>query len=138
MNKVPFKDIEESIEAFSNLGIKVMFTELDLTVLPNPWEVNTADVNMKAENNAYYNPYPNGLPDTVQQMLTNDYERLFTIFQKHKKVVTRVTFWGVNDGQSWLNNWPIVGRTNYPLLLDRNFKPKEAYFKVIEVAKKLQ
>ena len=138
VNKVPFKDIEESIEAFSNLGIKVMFTELDLTVLPNPWEVNTADVNMKAENNAYYNPYPNGLPDTVQQMLTNDYERLFTIFQKHKKVVTRVTFWGVNDGQSWLNNWPIVGRTNYPLLLDRNFKPKEAYFKVIEVAKKLQ
>lgn len=136
VNKVPFKDIEESIVAFSKLGIKVMFTELDLTVLPNPWDVNTADVNMRAENNAYFNPYPNGLPDSVQQMLTNDYAQLFTIFQKHRKEVTRVTFWGVNDSQSWLNNWPIFGRTNYPLLLDRNFKPKEAYYKVIEVTKK--
>ena len=136
VNKVPFKEIEESILAFSKLGIKVMFTELDLTVLPNPWDTNTADVNMKAENNAYYNPYPNGLPDSVQQMLTKDYTQLFTLFQKHKKLVTRVTFWGVNDSQSWLNNWPIFGRTNYPLLFDRNLKPKEAYFKVIEVAKK--
>lgn len=138
VNKVPFKDIEESIVAFSKLGIKVMFTELDLTVLPNPWDTNTADVSMKAENNAYFNPYPGGLPDSVQQMLTNDYSQLFTLFQKHKKEVTRVTFWGVNDGQSWLNNWPIVGRTNYPLLLDRSFKPKDAYFKVIEVAKKVK
>lgn len=135
VNKVPFNDIEESIVAFSKLGIKVMFTELDLTVLPNPWDANTADVNMRAENNAYFNPYPNGLPDSVQQMFTKDYAQLFTIFQKHRKEVTRVTFWGVNDAQSWLNNWPIFGRTNYPLLLDRNFKPKEAYYKVIEVAK---
>jgi endo-1,4-beta-xylanase len=136
VNKVPFKEIEESILAFSKLGIKVMFTELDLTVLPNPWDTNTADVNMKAENNAYYNPYSNGLPDSVQQMLNKDYTQLFTLFQKHKKLVTRVTFWGVNDSQSCLNNWPIFGRTNYPLLFDRNFKPKEASFKVIEVAKK--
>lgn len=138
VNKVPFKDIEESIVAFSKLGIKVMFTELDLTVLPNPWDTNTADVSMRAENNAYFNPYAGGLPDSVQQMLSNDYTQLFTLFQKHKKEVTRVTFWGVNDGQSWLNNWPIVGRTNYPLLLDRSFKPKDAYFKVIEVAKKVK
>jgi endo-1,4-beta-xylanase len=100
--------------------------------------VNTADVNMKAENNAYFNPYPNGLPDSVKQMLTNDYAQLFTLFQKHKKEVTRVTFWGVNDKQSWLNNWPIFGRTNYPLLFDRNFKPKDAYFKVIDVANKVK
>jgi endo-1,4-beta-xylanase len=136
VHHVPFKEIEESIEAFSKLGIKVMFTELDLTVLPNPWDVNTADVNIKAENNAYFNPYLNGLPDSVQQMFTNDYAQLFTLFQKHKKEVSRVTFWGLNDQQSWLNNWPIFGRTNYPLLFDRNFKPKTAYFKVIEVAKK--
>jgi endo-1,4-beta-xylanase len=136
VNHVPFKEIDESIVAFSKLGIKVMFTELDLTVLPNPWDVNTADVNMKAENNAYFNPYPNGLPDSVQQMFTKDYTQLFTLFQKHKKEISRVTFWGLNDQQSWLNNWPIFGRTNYPLLFDRNFKPKAAYFKVIEVAKK--
>ena len=134
VNNVPFKEIEESIIAFSKLGIKVMFTELDLTVLPNPWEVNTADVNMKAENNAYFNPYPKELPDSVQQMFSKDYTELFKLFQKHHKEVFRVTLWGLNDQQSWLNNWPIYGRTNYPLLFDRDFKPKNAYFKVIDIA----
>lgn len=38
--------------------------------------------------------------------------------------VTRVTFWGVDDGQSWLNNWPVRGRTNYPLLFGRDCQPK--------------
>lgn len=135
LGHVPFKDIEESIEAFSKLGIKVMFTELDLTVLPNPWDVTTADVNMKAENNAYFNPYPTGLPDSVEQMFTKDYVQLFALFQKHKKDVFRVTFWGVHDKQSWLNNWPIFGRTNYPLLFDRNYQPKEAYYKLISITK---
>ena len=134
-DKIPFKNIEESIEEFSKLGIKVMFTELDLSVLPNPWDINTADVNAKAENSAKMNPYSNGLPDSVQQIFTKGYEDLFALFLKHKDVVSRVTFWGVNDSQSWLNDWPIKGRTNYPLLFDRNFKPKEAYYKLLELAK---
>jgi endo-1,4-beta-xylanase len=128
VNHVPFKEIEKSIEDFSKLGIKVMFTELDLTVLPNPWDVNTADVNMKAENNAFFNPYPNALPDSVQQMFTNDYKQLFILFQKHKKEISRVTFWGLNDQQSWLNNWPIFGRTNYPLLFDQKLSTKSSLF----------
>ncbi|MCX6206167.1 MAG: endo-1,4-beta-xylanase [Bacteroidetes bacterium] len=132
-DKIPLKEIEASIQAFSKLGIKVMFTELDLTVLPNPWDVNTADVNLKAENNAYFNPYPNNLPDSVQQIFTKGYSDLFSLFLKYKKEVTRVTFWGLNDGQSWLNNWPIKGRTNYPLIFDRNFKPKGAYYKILEL-----
>ena len=39
-DNVPMKDIEESIKEFSALGIEVMFTELDLSVLPNPWDNN--------------------------------------------------------------------------------------------------
>ena len=136
LGKVPFKDIEESIEAFSRLGVKVMFTELDISVLPSAFEHNTADVNARAQNSARRNPYPNGLPDSVNQMLTKDYVELFKIFLKHKDVVSRVTFWGVNDGQSWLNGWPIPGRTDYPLVFDRNFQPKEVYYKLIELAAK--
>jgi endo-1,4-beta-xylanase len=136
INKVPFKYIEESINEFSKLGIKVMFTELDITVLPNPWDANTADVNLKAENNAYFNPYTSGLPDSVQQNFTKSYVDLFSLFFKHSKEVSRVTFWGVNDRQSWLNDWPIVGRTNYPLLFDRSSKPKDAYYKVLELTSK--
>jgi len=60
---------------------------------------------------------------------------LFSLFMKYKKDIGRVTFWGVNDGQSWLNGFPIRGRTNYPLLFDRNFEPKPAFYSVIATAK---
>jgi endo-1,4-beta-xylanase len=132
---IPLKEIEESIKEFSALGIKVMFTELDLGVLPNPWDGDAADVNMKAEYNAKMNPYVNGLPDSMQAKLTKGYEDLFKLFLKYKGKVSRVTFWGVNDSQSWLNGWPIKGRTNYPLLFDRNFAPKPAFYAVTGLKK---
>jgi len=132
---VPLADIEQSIKDFSALGIEVMFTELDLSVLPSPGEV-TADVTQTAEYNAKMNPYVNGLPDSMVEKQTKNYEALFRMFEKYKDKISRVTFWGVNDGQSWLNNWPIRGRTNYPLLFDRQFKPKPAFYKVIETKTK--
>jgi endo-1,4-beta-xylanase len=132
---IPLQDIENSLVEFSALGIKVMFTELDLGVLPNPWDSDAADVNKKAAYSEKMNPYPDGLPDSMQIKLTNGYANLFKLFLKHKDKIGRVTFWGVHDGQSWLNGWPIKGRTNYPLLFDRAGKPKPAYYKVIELKK---
>lgn len=132
--KVPVKDIEDAINEFAALGIKVMFTELDLGVLPNPWDGDAADVNLKAEYNAKMNAYAAGLPDSVAAMQAKSYGDLFKLFLKHKDKIGRITFWGVNDGQSWLNDWPIRGRTNYPLLFDRNFKPKPAFDAVINAA----
>lgn len=132
IRNVPYKDIEESIKAFSALGIKVMFSELDLSVLPDPWEGNTADVSQTAENNNTLNPYINGLPDSVAEIQAKAYEHLFRIFLKYKESISRVTFWGVNDGDSWLNNWPVRGRKNYPLLFDRQNKPKAAFYSVIK------
>ena len=129
LNKIPLKDIEESILEFSALGIKVMFTELDIEVLQRNFQ--GADVSQRVASNPELNPYVNGLPDSVQHQLANDYESLFKLFLKHKDKVTRVTFWGVADGNSWLNGWPVRGRTNYPLLFDRQYKPKPAYYKVI-------
>jgi len=132
---VPMKDIEESIKEFSALGIKVMFTELDLSVLPNPWDKTTADVGATAQGSEKMNPYTNGLPDSAQQLLAKSYADLFTLFMKYKRDISRVTFWGVNDGESCLNGFPIRGRTNYPLLFDRNFKTKPAFYSVIATAK---
>lgn len=132
---VPMKDIEESIKEFSALGIEVMFTELDLSVLPNPWDKVTADVSVTAKGSALMNPYTKALPDSMQHVLAKSYADLFALFLKYKKDISRVTFWGVNDGQSWLNGFPIKGRTNYPLLFDRNFKPKSAFYSVIATAK---
>ena len=64
------------------------------------------------------------------------YAELFRIFLKHRDVVERVTFWGVADGDSWLNNWPMKGRTNYPLLFDRKGETKPAFKAVINMATK--
>src|SRR5690606_4029701 len=125
--------IEESILAYAELGVKVAITELDLTVLPNPWDLQGADVNQAFEGGVDMNPYANQLPDSVNQTLADSYEQLFRLFLKHRDKISRVTFWGVNDGQSWLNNWPIAGRTNYPLVFDRGNRPKEAFFKIIGV-----
>jgi endo-1,4-beta-xylanase len=128
-------EIEKTILDFSALGIKVAFSELDITVLPNPWDLKGADVNQKFEASEKMNPYPKELPDSIQTQLAARYESIFKLFLKHKDKISRVTFWGVNDGQTWLNDWPIKGRTNYPLLFDRDFKPKRAYNSVIGLKK---
>lgn len=130
---LPLEDIEQSILDFAALGVKVMFTEVDITVLPNPWDLQGADVNQNFEGNPTMNPYPEVLPDSMQVKLAKEYETLFNLFVKHKEKISRVTFWGVHDSSSWLNGWPIRGRTNYPLLFDRQYQPKPAYHRVMAV-----
>ena len=129
------EEIEKSILAYSAIGVKVAFTELDITVLPNPWDLKGADVNQNFEGSAKMNPYPESLPDSVQEKLAQRYSDIFKLFLKHKDKISRVTFWGVYDGQSWLNDWPIKGRTNYPLLFDTQLKPKKAYNALIDLKK---
>jgi endo-1,4-beta-xylanase len=136
INGPPLKDVEDAILEFAALGLKVSFTELDLTALPNPWDLVGAEVNQNFEGSPYMNPYPKGLPDSMQIKLAKGYEDLFKLFIKYKDKIERVTFWGVNDGQSWLNYWPIKNRTNYPLFFDRDFKPKLAYKKVMALVQK--
>ena len=129
------EEIENSILAYADLGMKVMFTEMDITVIPNPWDLEGAAVDQNFEGSPYMNPYPETLPDSVQTQLAQRYEAIFKLFLKHEDKVSRVTFWGVNDGQSWLNNWPIKNRTQYPLLFDRQFQPKKAYHSVMNLRK---
>jgi endo-1,4-beta-xylanase len=132
-------DIEASIKAFSELGVKVMITELDVSVLPSRDDVNVS-YNPDEGHGAYgdvpeeLNPYTKGLPDSVQQQLKDRYVELFELFKKHQDKIDRVTFWGLNDRQSWLNNFPIPGRTDYPLLFNRDLEPKPAFFGILEVA----
>jgi len=130
--------IDESITAYASMGMKVMITEMEVNVLPTPPEVYGADISQQAKYLETLNPYAGGLPDSVQNQLTERYAGLFRVLLKHKDQVSRVTFWGVHDGYSWKNNWPVRGRTNYPLLFDRQYQPKPAYFAVVSEAKKQQ
>lgn len=126
------EDIEGSIEAFAALGVKVMVTELDIDLLPNPTGRQGADIVHTVEAQEGFNPYAEGLPDSVQQKLAKRYADIFGLFHKHRDKISRVTFWGVADQHSWLNNWPMPGRTSYPMLFDRNLEPKPAYRAVVE------
>ena len=136
LNSPSIKNIEESIIAFSKLGVKVMFTELDISVLPNPWELVGAEVNQnfeKFEGDEKMNPYTTSLPETVKNKLAKRYQDIFKLFLKHEDKISRVTFWGVTDKDSWLNDWPIKGRRNYPLLFDRKNQPKKAYHSILDL-----
>ena len=132
----PSAGLEDStITMFGALGVKVHITELDFDVLPRATQGTSADVSERAAASARLNPYAAGLPDSVSQQLTKRYAEIFAVYQRHAAVVDRVTFWGVADGDSWLNNWPVRGRTNYPLLFDRNHQPKPAFHAIIAAAR---
>jgi len=138
MNWPALEQVDATIAAFESLGVKVMITELDIDVLPDAMAYRSADITtLSLELQAQLNPYTNGLPDSVQQALAKRYADLFGVFLKRRSVITRVTFWGVTDGDSWLNNWPVRGRTNYPLLFDRKGPPKPAFEAVIHAAQKM-
>jgi len=124
-------DEDATIEAFAQLGLKVNITELDVDVLPRTTGIG-ADYAVNIAPTPELNPYTAALPDSVQSQLANRYADLFRVYLKHRDVIDRVTFWGVADADSWLNNWPIKGRTNYPLLFDRSGQPKPAFYSVID------
>lgn len=127
-------EYEKSMEAFIREGVKVMATELDVSVLPWPGDEQGADVATHFDYQERLNPYRNGLPPEVERELGDFYCRLFQIFMRHRRDITRVTFWGTHDGVSWLNNFPIHGRTNYPLPFDRSLQPKPFVRRLVEMA----
>lgn len=126
--------IDETLgELPARTGVKVMITELDIDVLPRDPAMWGADLAKKATIRAATNIYPDGLPDEQQRQLARRYADIFRLVLKHRSGLSRVTFWGVTDAQSWLNDFPIPGRVNYPLLWDREGQPKPAFHAVADV-----
>lgn len=122
------EDFSEMIKRFSKLGIKVMITELDISVLPFPGlEERGEDVVISERRMNSLNPYVEELPENIEHSQIERYKGLFCVFLRHSDVISRVTFWGVTDERSWRNNWPLAGRVDYPLLFDRNLKPKKVF-----------
>lgn len=144
LNYPETKYIEAAIDAYAACGVKVMITELDVDVLPLTKEgqiigQGMADKQFQLEEfKKFLDPYPNGLPDSIQTLLTKRYEELFGIFYKRKDKIARVTLWGVQDDMSWKNDYPIPGRTNYPLLWNRDSKPKPALEAILSVPLKMK
>ena len=119
IDHIPYSDIEHAINEFQKLGVKVMFTELDLDVVPRQAGADVA--HREADSVMAESP---ASADLLKRQ-AEQYAKLFALFDKHKDAVSRVTFWGLNDDRSWLNYWP-SRRVNHPLLFDRQIAAEAA------------
>lgn len=122
MDYPELQEFEESIQAFSSTGVKVMITEWDMSALPTV--SFTANVSDTVGFRKAMNPYPEALPDSVSQVWNGRMKDFFRLFLKHADVITRVTAWGVTDADSWKNDFPMRGRKEYPLFFDRDYQMK--------------
>ena len=129
---IPYEGIESALVEMRKLGVKVVFSELDMDVVTRAkWYWDDGKFREELQSS---DPYPN-CPDDVLAAQAEQYAKLFEIIAKHSDVVERVTFWNLHDGQSWLNYWPWK-RTNHPLLFDRERNPKPAYESVVSMLSK--
>ena len=112
-------EIEHTLEAIAALGLRANISELDVSLF------NFLQTD---------NPYPESAPADILEKQAQRYRELFTLFIRHKAKLDRVTFWNLHDGVTWLNNHPVPGRKDYPLLFDRKGKAKPAFFQVVKAA----
>jgi endo-1,4-beta-xylanase len=115
------KELEESITKFASLGLKVQVTELDVSVYPKEHERREKRSTDKSE-----------FTSQMNDKQSAHYKMLFEVFRKHRNTITGITFWNLSDKYSWLDNFPVPGRKDYPLLFDQNNNPKKAFSEVIK------
>jgi len=127
-------DYKAAIDAYTALGVKVMITEFELSALPSPRFNVGANISDTEAYRKEMNPYVEALPDSVSDVWSKRMLEYFTLFLDNSDKVSRVTIWGVTDGDSWKNNFPMRGRTDYPLLFDRNYKAKPVVQSIIDEA----
>ena len=115
-------------------GIDVCITELDMSILPSVTQsadisgVNfyeamrdpgTREALMKS-----LDPYRDGIPEEVYAAWNKRMGDFLEMFLKNSDVIRRINLWGVCDSDSWKNNWPIPGRHDSPLWVDRDYELK--------------
>ena len=131
-------DYEHSIETIKTVGVKNGFSELDLSVLPNPYGFSGANVSDKFAYRPEMDPYIDSLPAARQLEIDQFWIDFFKMLIKNRDEITRVNFWCLNDGNSWRNDFPIRGRKDYATLFDRDNKPKPTVAKLIELVRNKQ
>ncbi|MBQ9356096.1 MAG: endo-1,4-beta-xylanase [Prevotella sp.] len=128
------QEYEHSIETIARLGVQTAFTELDISVLPNPYGFSGANVSDRFAYRPQMDPYKDGLTPQQEQAVEDFWLSFYQMLLRHKDNIQRVSFWCLNDANSWRNDFPIRGRTDYATLFDRQNRPKPFVQKLIELA----
>ncbi len=121
INEPSKEQLDSTIKKFAELGLKIQITELDISVYPkehNARERKPADADTE-------------FTSEKEKKQMEVYKMCFQVFRKYKKNLSGVTFWNISDRRSWLDNFPVRGRKDYPLLFDKDLKPKKAYWEVV-------
>jgi endo-1,4-beta-xylanase len=122
INEPSREQLDSTIKRFTDLGLKIQITEMDISVYPKEHNARErkpedADAIFSAEK---------------EKKQMGVYKMCFEVFNKYKKYISGITFWNVSDRSSWLDNFPVRGRKDYPLLFDKDLKPKKVYWEVIK------
>ncbi len=125
INEPSREQLDSTIKRFADLGLKVQITELDISVYPK--EHNARERRAEDDNTAF--------TTEREKAQLEKYKMCFEVFKKYRDAISGVTFWNVSDRYSWLDNFPVQNRKDYPLLFDKNLKPKKAYWEVVKIAK---
>ena len=134
MNSPTLEATETSFKKLKDAGVHILITEWDISILPSPYEGANIAANFKYS--AEMDPYRDAIPEDVQQKWNKRMLDMFALFLKYNDVIDRVTVWGLTDNTTWLNNFPIRGRKDYPMLFDRNNQRKPVVDEMIKLAEK--
>lgn len=114
------KNLRETLDLFSSLGLKIQITELDISVYP----IENIRRKLRDGEELQYTP-------ELAQKQQEQYEMVFRVFRDYKHVITGVTLWGLTDKNTWLDTFPVAGRKNYPLLFDVDGNEKACFKSIV-------
>lgn len=124
---------DNSISTIAATGVPTFFSELDISVLPNPYGFSGANVSDRFAYRPEMDPYIEGLPKEMETAVDNFWVDFYKMLIRHRQDILRVNFWCLNDANSWRNDFPIRGRHDYATLFDRNSQPKPVIQKLIDL-----
>jgi endo-1,4-beta-xylanase len=113
------KELRDAIQKYASLGLKIHVTELDVSVYNSGEDFSTRT------------PGDDAFTAEREQKQIEKYSMIFNVLRDNRDVVSSVTFWNVSDKKTWLDNFPVRNRKNYPLLFDQNYQKKKAYWEVV-------
>lgn len=109
--------IRKAIERYASIGLQIHITEIDVSM----FGFNDKRTNVK------------GPIEEMIEKQTERYIEFFNILREYSDVITSVTFWGVADDYTWLNDFPVSRRKNWPFLFDQNQHPKQSFWEVVDI-----
>ena len=122
VNEPSKEQLDSTIKRFAQTGLILQITELDISVYPK--EHNARQRKPEDADTSF--------SEAKEQKQLEVYKMCFDLFKKYKSYIKGITFWNVSDRHSWLDNFPVVGRKDYPLLFDRNLQPKKVYWAILK------